>query len=56
MAGAFLAYLFVDALPINQDGSYEALFYFMGNIVVLALAVPVFYWLRRTYGRPADST
>jgi basic amino acid/polyamine antiporter, APA family len=52
LAVAFLAYLFYDSLPMNQDGSYGALLYFLLNVVVLASAVPLYHWLRARYGGP----
>ena len=50
LAAAFLIYLFVDSLPANQGGSYEALFYFAVNIVVLLAAIPLYQAMRQRYG------
>ncbi|MBI2077341.1 MAG: amino acid permease [Euryarchaeota archaeon] len=60
LALAFLVYLFIAALPANQDPSdppWEQMLYFMANVVVLLGSVPLYLWLRARYGgTPADAT
>lgn len=55
LAIGFLTYLFVDSLPMFNNGSFEPLGYFLLNVFVLALGIPAYRFLRRRYGVPAAS-